>query len=69
MRHAHRPGPFKFVEWEHGSYIHLTKNEDYYIELPYLDYATNETVKSTFCPSDRWRTGTCRVWPRWTAPV
>ena len=31
-------GPFKFEEWERGSYIHLVKNEDYYIEgQPYLD--------------------------------
>lgn len=25
-------GPYKFEEWEKGSYIHLVKNEDYYIE-------------------------------------
>ncbi|WP_417476201.1 ABC transporter substrate-binding protein [Leisingera sp.] len=31
-------GPFKFEAWEKGSYIHLVKNEDYYIEgKPYLD--------------------------------
>jgi ABC-type dipeptide transport system, periplasmic component len=31
-------GPFKFEEWERGSYIHLVKNEDYYVEgQPYLD--------------------------------
>ncbi|MFD1509299.1 ABC transporter substrate-binding protein [Lacimonas salitolerans] len=31
-------GPFKFEEWEKGSYIHLVKNEDYYLEgQPYLD--------------------------------
>ncbi|WP_274425325.1 ABC transporter substrate-binding protein [Chelativorans sp. YIM 93263] len=31
-------GPFKFEEWERGSHILLTKNEEYYEEgLPYLD--------------------------------
>lgn len=31
-------GPFKFDEWVKGSYIHLVKNEDYYLEgKPYLD--------------------------------
>lgn len=31
-------GPFKFEEWEKGSFIHLVKNEDYYLEgQPYLD--------------------------------
>jgi len=31
-------GPFKFESWEKGSYIHLVKNEDYYLEgQPYLD--------------------------------
>ncbi|KAA0909927.1 ABC transporter substrate-binding protein [Aquicoccus porphyridii] len=31
-------GPFKFEEWNKGSYIHLVKNEDYYLEgKPYLD--------------------------------
>lgn len=31
-------GAFKFEEWERGSYVHLVKNEDYYLEdRPYLD--------------------------------
>ena len=31
-------GPFKFDKWEKGSYIHLVKNEDYYLDgQPYLD--------------------------------
>lgn len=31
-------GPFKFKEWQRGSYIHLVRNEDYWREgLPYLD--------------------------------
>ncbi|SHL75054.1 peptide/nickel transport system substrate-binding protein [Roseovarius litoreus] len=31
-------GPYKFEAWEKGSYIHLVKNEDYYLEgQPYLD--------------------------------
>jgi peptide/nickel transport system substrate-binding protein len=31
-------GPYKFQEWEKGSYIHLVKNEDYYIEgKPQID--------------------------------
>ena len=31
-------GPFKFKEWQRGSYIHLVKNEDYWKEgKPYLD--------------------------------
>ena len=28
-------GPFKFDEWQKGSYIHLVKNEDYYIDEIY----------------------------------
>lgn len=31
-------GPFKFSEWRSGEYIHLVKNDDYYLEnRPYLD--------------------------------
>lgn len=31
-------GPFKFEEWERGSYIHLVRNDDYWKEgKPYLD--------------------------------
>lgn len=31
-------GPFKFDEWVKGSYIHMVKNEDYYMDgLPYVD--------------------------------
>ena len=30
-------GPFKFVEWVHGSHITLEANRDYYGEGPYLD--------------------------------
>jgi len=31
-------GPFKFDKWEKGSYIHLVKNQDYYLEgKPYID--------------------------------
>src|SRR6056297_1269425 len=31
-------GPFKFEAWEKGNYIHLVKNEDYYLDgQPYLD--------------------------------
>jgi peptide/nickel transport system substrate-binding protein len=31
-------GPFKFVEWKKGQYIHLEKNKDYWQKgLPYLD--------------------------------
>jgi peptide/nickel transport system substrate-binding protein len=31
-------GPFKFQEWNRGSYVHLVKNEDYWMEgRPYLD--------------------------------
>ncbi|MFC2968026.1 ABC transporter substrate-binding protein [Acidimangrovimonas pyrenivorans] len=31
-------GPFKFDKWVKGSYIHLVKNKDYYLEgKPYLD--------------------------------
>lgn len=31
-------GPYKFNEWEKGNYIHLVKNEDYYLDdQPYLD--------------------------------
>src|SRR5690606_25594092 len=31
-------GPFKFDEWVKGSYIHMVKNEVYYMDgLPYVD--------------------------------
>ncbi|MDO5757128.1 MAG: ABC transporter substrate-binding protein [Rhodobacterales bacterium] len=31
-------GPFKFDEWIKGSYIHMVKNDDYYMDgLPYID--------------------------------
>lgn len=31
-------GPFKFNQWQRGSYIHLVRNEDYWKDgLPYLD--------------------------------
>lgn len=31
-------GPFKFQEWNRGSYVHLVKNEDYWMDgRPYLD--------------------------------
>ncbi|MGY6570715.1 MAG: ABC transporter substrate-binding protein [Salinarimonas sp.] len=31
-------GPMKFVEWESGSFVHLTRNENYYLEgRPYID--------------------------------
>ena len=30
-------GPFKFVEWKTGQYIHLEKNEDYFGGAPILD--------------------------------
>lgn len=31
-------GPFKFQEWDRGSYIHLVRNDDYHVEgQPYLD--------------------------------
>lgn len=31
-------GPFKFEEWQRGSYIHLVRNDDYFKDdLPYLD--------------------------------
>lgn len=31
-------GPFKFKEWKKGQYVHLVRNDDYYLEgLPYLD--------------------------------
>lgn len=31
-------GPFKFAEWQKGSYIHLEKNENYHVQgLPHLD--------------------------------
>ncbi|MFC4352591.1 ABC transporter substrate-binding protein [Fodinicurvata halophila] len=31
-------GPFKFEEWDRGTYIHLVRNDDYHVEgQPYLD--------------------------------
>jgi len=37
-RHPIGTGPFKFDEWKPGQYIHLVRNDDYYIKgEPYLD--------------------------------
>jgi peptide/nickel transport system substrate-binding protein len=37
-RHPTGTGPFKFDEWKSGQYIHLVRNNDYYLQgKPYLD--------------------------------
>lgn len=57
-------GPFKFDEWEKGSYIHLVKNEDYYLEgKPYLDEIYYHVIPDAASRSVAYETGKVDVLP------
>lgn len=57
-------GPFKFVEWEKGSYIHLEKNEDYYIEgQPYLEDVFYRVIPDAASRAVAFETGEVDVLP------
>ena len=58
------PGPYKFVEWEKGSYIHLTKNEDYYIDgLPHIDDLYYRDLPDAASRAVAFETGEVQVLP------
>ena len=57
-------GPFKFKEWEKGSYIHLVKNEDYYVEgQPYLDEIYWQVIPDAASRAVAFETGKVDVLP------
>ena len=57
-------GPFKFEEWERGSYIHLVKNEDYYLEgKPYLDEIYYQVIPDAASRSVAFENGTVDLLP------
>lgn len=57
-------GPFKFDEWVKGSYIHLVKNEDYYIDgLPYLDETYYRVIPDAASRAVAFETGEVNVLP------
>ncbi len=57
-------GPFKFEQWEKGSYIRLVKNEDYYIEgLPYLDEVYYHIIPDAASRAVAYENGTVDVLP------
>ncbi|MDE4306197.1 ABC transporter substrate-binding protein [Phaeobacter gallaeciensis] len=57
-------GPFKFEEWAKGSYIHLVKNEDYYVDgLPYLDEVYYRVIPDAASRAVAFETGEVDVLP------
>ncbi|MGR3626428.1 MAG: ABC transporter substrate-binding protein, partial [Limimaricola sp.] len=57
-------GPFKFEEWEKGSYIHLVKNEDYYLDgKPYLDEVYFRVIPDAASRAVAFETGEVDVLP------
>ncbi|MBN9887453.1 ABC transporter substrate-binding protein [Salipiger abyssi] len=57
-------GPFKFDEWVKGSYIHLVKNEEYYIDgLPYLDEVYYRVIPDAASRAVAFETGEVDVLP------
>ncbi len=57
-------GPFKFEEWQKGSFIHLVKNEDYYIEgKPYLDDVYYQVIPDGASRAVAYETGQVDVLP------
>ncbi len=57
-------GPFKFDKWEKGSYIHLVKNEDYYMDgLPHLDEVFYRVIPDAAARAVAFETGEVDVLP------
>jgi peptide/nickel transport system substrate-binding protein len=57
-------GPFKFDEWNKGSYIHLVKNDDYYIEgKPYVDDIYYHVIPDAASRAVAYETGKVDVLP------
>ncbi|OCX64706.1 peptide ABC transporter substrate-binding protein [Thioclava sp. SK-1] len=57
-------GPFKFDEWQKGSFIHLVKNDDYYVEgLPYLDEVFYRVIPDAASRAVAFETGEVDVVP------
>lgn len=57
-------GPFMFSEWERGSYIHLVKNDNYYVDgLPYLDEIYWQVIPDAASRSVAFETGNLDVLP------
>lgn len=55
-------GPFKFQEWRRGSFIHLVKNEDYWMEdRPYLDEVYYHLIPDAASRAVAYETGTVDV--------
>ena len=57
-------GPFKFDKWEKGSFIHLVKNESYYLEgKPYLDEIYYHVIPDAASRAVAYETGKVDVLP------
>ena len=57
-------GPFEFESWERGSYIHLVRNEDYYLDgLPYLDEIYYQVIPDAASRAVAYETGRVDVLP------
>lgn len=57
-------GPFKFDEWVKGSYIHLVKNGDYYMEgKPYVDEVYYHVIPDAASRAVAYETGKVDVLP------
>jgi len=57
-------GPFKFDEWVKGSYIHLVKNADYYMEgKPYVDEVYYHVIPDAASRAVAYETGKVDVLP------
>ncbi|MDN5568164.1 MAG: ABC transporter substrate-binding protein, partial [Paracoccus sp. (in: a-proteobacteria)] len=57
-------GPFKFDKWEQGSYIHLVKNDDYYVDgHPRLDDIYYRVIPDAASRTIAFETGEVDVLP------
>ncbi len=57
-------GPFKFEAWEKGNYIHLVKNEEYYLDgKPYLDEVFFRVIPDAASRAVAFETGEVDVLP------
>ncbi|MEY8829586.1 ABC transporter substrate-binding protein [Sedimentitalea sp. XS_ASV28] len=57
-------GPFKFEKWVKGSYIHLVKNQDYYMEgKPYVDEIYYHVIPDAASRAVAYETGKVDVLP------